>query len=88
MADPISTLLIVLVVILVILTGVFLGMLILVLVTLKKTLDRLQRAINTVEDTALRSLTPFLSLRAMFSNTRGFMDAITTTVKVLKGKKK
>jgi NhaP-type Na+/H+ or K+/H+ antiporter len=85
--DPIITLLVVLVAMLTILVGVFLGMLIVVLLTLKKTLERLQRAIDTVEDTALRSLAPFLSLRAMFSNTHGFMNAISSVVTGLKKKR-
>lgn len=88
MIDPIVTLLIVLVVLLTVLTGVFLGMLIIVLITLKKTLDRAQRAIDTVEDTALRSLSPFLSLRAMFSDASGFVSAFGSVVKSLRGRKK
>ena len=85
--DPVVTLLVALVVILTILIGVFLGMLIIVLFTVKKTLERLQLAIDTVEDTALRSLAPFLSLRAMFSNTQGFMSAISSVVKAVKKKR-
>lgn len=85
--DPILTLLVVLVTMLTILVGLFLGALIVVLLTLKKTLVRLQLAIDTVEDTALRSLAPFLSLRAMFSNTQGFMSAVNSVLQGLKKKR-
>lgn len=88
MTEPIFTLLIVLVTLLTILTGVFLGMLIIVLVTVQKTLKRAQQAIDTVEDTALRSLSPFLTLKAMFSDTRGFVSAFQAIIKTLRGKKK
>lgn len=86
--DPIVTLLIVLVVFLTVLTGVFLGMLIIVLVTLQKTLKRAQQAIDNVEDRALQSLAPFLSLKAMFSDASGFVSAFGSVIKSLRGRKK
>lgn len=88
MNEPLVTLLIILITMLSILTGVFLGMLIIVLVTVQKTLKRAQQAIDTVEDTALRSLSPFLTLRAMFTDANGFFRAFQSVIKTVRGKKK
>ncbi len=66
----------------------FLLALIFFLLTLRKTVLRAQQVINNVEDTALRSLSPLLSFRALFSDTQGFVSAIQTLVKSLRGKKK
>lgn len=88
MTDPILSLLIVLVVFLTVLTGVFLGMLIIVLVLLRKTLLRAQQAIDTVEDRAIQSLSPFLTFKSLFSNTDGFVSAFRSIMKAVRGKKK
>ncbi|HSW89440.1 MAG TPA: hypothetical protein VLH19_01050 [Patescibacteria group bacterium] len=69
-------LLMVAVFILTVATTTMLIMLILVLVALHKTLRRLRDAIDTVEDTATRSLAPFLTMRAVFSDFGGFMESL------------
>ena len=73
MHDPLVVLLALTVVILVIVIVAFLMVLITVLVMINKTLKKVQSAVDTVEDTALRSLVPLLSIKAMFSDVEGFV---------------
>lgn len=87
MYDPLTIVLAVAVILLISVIVVSLVMVIIVLFTVKKTLTQLQSAISNVEDTAMRSLTPLLSFRAMFADTRHFVEATTKVLKVLQGKK-
>ncbi len=87
MYDQIILLLTILITFLTVLVAVFLMVLTVVLVTLKKTLIQLQAAIDNVEDTALRSLAPFLSLQTMISDFGGFFKAVQSVTKSLSGKK-
>jgi CBS domain containing-hemolysin-like protein len=87
MYDPLTIVLTIAVILLISVIVVTLVMVIVVLFTIKKTLAQLQNAISNVEDTAMRSLAPLLSFRAMFSDTRHFVEATTKVLKVLQGKK-
>ncbi len=87
MMDPITILLIVLITILSVVVISFLIMIIVVLVTLKRTLTKLQLAIENVEDTALRSLTPFFTIKAMFSDVEGFVGAARSALSAVTGKR-
>jgi CBS domain containing-hemolysin-like protein len=88
MYDPMTLLLAVAVVILISVIVIFLIMLIVVLFLVKKTLLKLQVAIDNVEDTAIRSLAPFLSLRAMFSDTASFWKAVSKIFGAVKKQKR
>lgn len=87
MYDPLTLILSIAVILLIVVIVAFLAILIIVLLSVKKTLAQLQNAISNVEDTALRSLAPLLSFKAMFSDTRQFVSAASKVVKVLQGKK-
>ena len=86
--QPLLLVLSIAVIILIVVIVTFLVLLISFLFTLRRTLLRLRQAIDTVEDQALRSLSPFLSLKALFSNTDGFMNAFRSVIRAIKGKKK
>lgn len=87
MYDPLTLVVSIAVVLLIAVIVIFLVMFVAVLFAVKKTLTQLQNAISNVEDTALRSLAPLLSFKAMFGDTRQFISAATKVVKVLQGKK-
>lgn len=78
----------VLVVFLTILTSIVLVLIIGALFALRQTLLRLQRAITNVEDTAVRSLAPFVSLRSLFADTNGFVHALQSLFKAVSQKKR
>ncbi len=87
MNEQFITLLIVLVSILSVLSVIGLCFVIAFFYTLSKTLLRIQKAVTTVEDTAVRSLAPFLSLKTFFSDTSGFLSAIRSITAALTAKK-
>lgn len=88
MYDPLTIVLSVAVVLLISVIVVSLVMVIVVLFTIKKTLVQLQNAISNVEDTAMRSLAPLISFRAMFSDTSHFLSAVGKVVKAIQNKKR
>lgn len=88
MQDPIVILLVVIVVLLSMIIVSFLVVLTIVLLALKKTLVQLQIAIDNVEDTALRSLSPLLNLRYIVTDLGGFMSAIGSVTSLFANKKR
>ncbi len=88
MQDPIVILLVVIVVLLSVIIVSFLVVLTIVLLALKKTLIQLQVAIDNVEDTALRSLSPLLNLRSIVTDLGGFMSAIGSVTSLFANKKR
>ncbi|MBP9700382.1 hypothetical protein KBD71_03830 [Candidatus Woesebacteria bacterium] len=88
MQDPIVILLVVIVVLLSMIIVSFLVVLTIVLLALKKTLVQLQVAIDNVEDTALRSLSPLLNLRSIVTDLGGFMSAVGSVSSLFTNKKR
>lgn len=87
MYDPLLIVLSTVLILLVVIIGAFLVALTMFLLTLKQTLVKLQRAIDNVEDTAIRSLAPLLSVKAMFSDTQNFFGALRKVTRVIRGRK-
>lgn len=88
MQDPIVILLVVIVVLLSVIIVSFLVILTIVLLALKKTLIQLQVAIDNVEDTAMRSLSPLLSLKSIVTDLGGFMGALSSVSTLFANKKR
>lgn len=85
MTDQIIILLTTSIVILTVLSSLLLLAMILFFMALRRTLLRLREAIDNVEDTALRSLAPLLSFRALFTDTDGFLTAIRALMRRFRG---
>lgn len=66
---------------------IFIGFLIVVLFMVRNTLLKIQKAVDDVEKTALRSLIPLMSIKGMFSDLEGFVSSIKAWVGVLAGKR-
>lgn len=66
---------------------VFISLLIVVLVMLRNTAVKIQRAVDDVEKTALRSLIPLMGIKNMFSDLEGFVASIKAWADILRGKK-
>lgn len=88
MYDGIIFLLTASVVLLTLVIVIFLVVLTVTLLAIKKTLQRLREAIDTVEDTAIRSLSPLLSIRSMLTDFGGFLDTVVKVKDALVGNKR
>lgn len=66
----------------------FLVFLIYVLLLVRKTLVKIQKTVDNVERSALRSFIPLVSLRTMFSDLEGFVSSIKAWGRILTGKKR
>lgn len=87
MYDPITVLLTTTVIILSLVIITFFVVLIWVLLMVKRTLKKIDAAVMHVEHTAIRSLMPLLSFKAMFSDVSGFVESVKAWISVGKKKK-
>jgi flagellar biosynthesis protein FlhB len=88
MTDTLLNLMVVNLIILSAVLVVFLGFLIYVLVMVRRTILQVQRAVDSVETAALRSLMPLLSFKRMFMDLGGFVESVKSWAKVVPAKKK
>lgn len=82
MTDPIYYVLIFTTVLLSLVIITFLVLLIIVLLMVKRSLKKLDHAIDHVEDTAIRSLAPFLTFKSMFSDVNGMVQSVKSWVHI------
>jgi len=88
MHDPLLVLVATGIIILLVLMIVFFILLVGVLLMARRTILKIQKAVDDVEKTALRSLVPLLSLRGMFSDLEGFVSSVKAWAGILNKKKK
>lgn len=88
MHDPLLILVSVGISILLVVIIVFFILLIVVLLMARRTLVKVQKAVDDVEKTALRSLVPLLSVKNMFSDLEGFVASVRGWTGLLSHKRK
>ncbi len=87
MHDPLLVLVAAAVTLLCLSIAVFFVLLIVILFMLRNTLAKVQKAVDDVEKTALRSLIPLMGIKNMFSDLEGFVSSVKAWVSILTGKK-
>lgn len=88
MNDPLLSVLVFTTVLLSVVIIAFIVLLIAVLLMVRRSLKKLDMAIDHVEDTAIRSLTPFLSFRSMFSDVGSMVQSVRSWITLFDKKSK